>query len=224
MCLLLLAGRADAAPIGDSITGGSVDIDVKLDGVVIGTSAGVALTGDSIMMDTAALTLNALRIEIAPTLISLSTHFGGFDEISVESAIIEGDITFANLWSQDTGTPGLFSVGAGPLLVTGSWGATDSTGINAGTSGQPITFPVPTITGIIDASPGLRIDSVTMHSIEGTPFGEAGKHLTIVASYSIETEVSIVPEPGTGLLVAMGLTALAWHRRSGSGAGPAPRG
>ena len=205
VCLLWMAPAVRAAPVLYPVVGGFVDIDVKLDGVVIGSSTGVGLMGDSITMDTAALTLDAIRLEIAPTTISLSTAFGGYDEITVESAILEGTMVFATTAS--TGVPTLFTVVAGPLVVNGSWGATDSNGINAATSGNSIVFDVLSLIAIVNTSPAVEIDQVTINSIDGTPFGEPGKHLTIVASYNVQT-----PEPGTGLLVALGLVVLAARR------------
>jgi len=174
----------------------------------------VALTGDSVTVDTAALTLDAIRIVIAPTTISLSTSFGGYDEITVESAILEGTPSFATTAS--IGIPSLFTAVAGPLTVTGSWGATDSSGTNPATTGNPIVFDVLSLIAIVNVSPAVELDQVTINSIDGTPFGEPGKHLAIVASYSVLT-----PEPGTGLLVALGLAALAWRRRPGPGTGAA---
>ena len=209
-CLLLTAVGARAAPIVHPIDGGFVDIDVKLNGIVIGSSAGVALTGDSVTVDNTALTLDAIRLVFAPTTIFLSEHFGGYDEITVESAVLEGAPTFGTTAS--IGFPTLFTAVAGPLTVNGSWGATDSNGINPATSGNPINFDVLSLIAIVNVSPAVELDQITINSVDGTPFGETGKHLTIVASYHVLT-----PEPGTGLLLAFGVTALAWRRR------PVPR-
>jgi len=215
-CLLLTAPAAQALPIVYPIVGGFVDIDVRLGGVVIGSSLGVALTGDSVTVDTTALTFDAIRIEIAATTIILSQPFGGYDEISVESAILEGSLSFATTAS--SGISGLYTAVAGPLTVVGSWGATDSNGINPDTSGNPIVFDVLSLIAIVNSNPVVEIDQVTINSIDGTPFGEPGQHLTIVASYHVLT-----PEPGTGLLVALGLVVLAARRGAGSRRGHGDR-
>jgi len=216
-CLLLTASVAGASPIVYSIVGGTVDIDVKLDGVVIGSTSGVALTGDSVTVDAAAMTVDAIRIEIAPTMISLSERFGGYDEITVESAILEGTMAFTTIGS--CCFPSNFTAFAGPLTVNGSWGATDSTMVNPDTSGHSIIFDVLTLSAVVMTNPNLMIDQVTINSIDGTPFGEPGKFLTIVASYTVLTAA----EPETGLLVVVGLVALAWWRRGGSATGIASR-
>jgi hypothetical protein len=199
---LLAAPAVRAVPIVYLVEGGYVDIDVRLGGVTIGSTNGVALIGDSITVDADALTLDAIRLEIAPLTITLSQPFGGYDEITVESAILEGDALFSTAFS--IGVPSLFTAAAGPLTVTGSWGATDSLGINPPTSGQPISFPVLSVIAVVNQNPRVEINSVTINSIDGTPFGHPGEHLTIVATYVVTT-----PEPATGLLVALGLVILA---------------
>lgn len=223
VCFLLASPTVQATPIVHTITGAHVDIDVKLNGVVIG-SATSAITGDSITIDSAALTIDAIRLEIASTTIMLSESFGGYDEITVESAILEGDPGFAT--SSAIGVPSLFTAVAGPLTVTGSWGATDSGGINPDTSGNPITFPVVAIIAVTNTDPLVQIDSVTINSLDGTPFGEPGKNLTIVANYVVTGSVGGgggLPEPGTGLLFALGLVLLATRRAPRSTRGNASR-
>jgi hypothetical protein len=205
----MTAPAAQAISIVHPVSGGTVDIDVKLGGVVIGSSLGVLLTGDSVTVDTTALTLDAIRLEIAPTTIFLSQSFGGYDVITVESAVLEGRLSFATVAS--AGVPNLFTAVAGPLTVVGSWGASDSNGINPDTNGNPIVFDVLSLIAIVNENPVVEIDQVTINSIDGTPFGEPGQHLTIVASYNVLT-----PEPGTGLLVALGLVVMASRRSAGS--------
>ena len=204
--LLLAAPAVRAVPIVYPVVGGHVDIFVRLGGVTIGSSTGVPLTGDSITVDASALSVDAIRLEIAPTTISLSQLFGGYDEITVESAILEGDPSFGTTTS--IGSSSLFTAVAGPLTVTGSWGATDSTGTNLPTSGNSISFPVLSLIAIVNVNPRVELNSVTINSIDGTPFGHPGEHLTIVGTY-----VVLTPEPGTGLLLGLGLAVLAARRR-----------
>ena len=202
---LLTAPAVRALPIVHNVVRGTVDIVVRLGGMTIGSSMGVALIGDSVTVDAAALTLDAIRLDIAPTMIFLSQPFGGYDEISIESAILEGDPSFAT--SASAGFPGLFTAVAGPLTVTGSWGATDSNGVNPPTSGNPISFSVLSLIAVVNVNPRVELNSVTINSIDGTPFGHPGEHLTIVATYVVET-----PEPETGLLLTLGLVLLLARR------------
>ena len=141
---------ASAVPIVHPVVGGYVDIEVRLGGVTIGAAPGVALTGDTVTVDAAALTVDGLRLELAPTSISLTQAFGGYDEITVESAVLESDGSFSTFSS--AGSPFLFTAVAGPLTVTGSWGATDSNGVNPATSGNAISFPVLSLIAIANVN------------------------------------------------------------------------
>lgn len=206
--LLMAAGSAGAASIVHPVAGGHVDIDVRLNGVSIGSATGVPITGVSVTADTSALNLEAVEIAIAPnTPISLNQSFGGFNEITVESATLSSTVGFTTLSS--AGIPSSYMANAGPLEVNGTWGADDTMGSNPSVSGVPITYDVLAITGIVNSSPFLLIDGVTINSLDGTAFGEPGSNLAIVASYYV-----ITPEPGTGLLAALGLVILGGSRRT----------
>jgi hypothetical protein len=122
------------------VISGHVNIELRLTGVAIGSTSGVALIGDHITVDAVAFRLDSLLLEIAPTSIALSQAFGGCDKITVESASLAGGPAFGTTTA--SGVPGLFTAAAGPLAVDGSWGATDSTGVNLATSGNPINFSV----------------------------------------------------------------------------------
>lgn len=214
---LLVAGGASAAPIVYDIESGYVNITVKLtDGTQIGYTPNVSITGDSITLDSAALSIDAIRVAIAPTTIALTTRFGGYDNISVESAVLEGDVGFTTLFG--SGLPSLYTSVAGTLTIDGSWGATDSTGENGPTSGNPISFPVASFTGVVSSSPSVvEIHSVTLNQLDGTTYGEA-ESLVIFGEYYIEASAATpIPEPGTGFLVAAGIASLAGLRRRRAG-------
>ena len=206
--LLLFSGSAGAASIVHPVVGGHVDIDVRLNGVSIGSATGVPITGVSVTADTSALNLEAVEIAIAPnTPISLTQSFGGFNEITVESATLSSTVGFTTLSS--LGVPSFYTANAGPLEVNGTWGADDTIGSNPSVSGVPITYDVLAITGIVNTSPFLLIDGVTINSLDGAAFGQPGSNLAIVASYYV-----VPPEPGTGLLAALGLVILGGSRRA----------
>jgi len=201
---------AGATPVVHTITGGNVFIQVKHNGITLGSTT-TALIGDSITIDADLQELQAARLEIAPTLIILSSAVWGYDEINVESAILEGDPGFSTIAS--IGDVSLFTAVAGPLTVTGSWSATDSSGTNPPAPSTPISFPVLSMTAIVNASPLFQIDSVTINSVDGTDFGFPGEHLSIVADYFVTSTVSSpIPEPGTGLLLGLGLALLSSRR------------
>ena len=209
---LLAATTAGATPVVHTITGGNVFIQVKHNGITLGSTT-TALIGDSITIDADLLEVQAARLEIAPTLIILSSAVWGYDEINVGSAILEGDPGFSTIAS--IGDISLFTATAGPLTVSGSWSATDSSGTNPPAPSTPISFPVLSMTAIVHASPFFEINSVTINSVDGTNFGFPGEHLSIVANYFVTSTVpspSPIPEPGTGLLLGLGLALLSSRR------------
>ncbi|MGE4652200.1 MAG: PEP-CTERM sorting domain-containing protein [Myxococcota bacterium] len=206
--LLVTAAPASSASSVYTVTGGHVDIDVVLNSVSIGSANGVAITGVSVTADSAQTNLEGLELSITPNVpISLSESFGGFDQITVESATLTSAVGFTTL--ANSGVPTVYTANAGPLEVNGFYGASDSNGVATSVSNVPISYDVLAITGIVNTVPFLQINSVTINALDGTAFGEPGKHLTIVASYY----VTAVPEPGTGMLAALGLVALGWRQR-----------
>jgi len=104
-CLLLTAAGAGAAPVAHSIVDRFVNIDVRLAGVVSGSSSGVALTGDRIGVDATPLTIETIRTETPPTPIFLSQPLGGPDPISVETESLERTPSIATTASADIHRP-----------------------------------------------------------------------------------------------------------------------
>ncbi len=147
-------------------------------GIMLASVPDVAPISDSATIDVAVQALNAVHLEIAPATIASSRQFGDCDEIVVESSIPEGHSSFATFAS--IGVPAVLTAVAGPLTVTGSLGATDSTGVNPPGSRNSIAFPVLSLTELVDASPRLETDSATIDSIGGTPFGHPDEHLSVV--------------------------------------------
>ncbi len=206
-CVLLSGTWAGAVSTVYPVVGGHVDIDVRLNGVTIGSTTGVGLTGVSVTADTSLLNLEALELSITPnTLISLSQSFGGYNEIYIENATLTSSVGFTTLSS--AGTPTFYAANAGPLEVNGTWAGVDTITSNPPVSNVPISYDVLAITGIVNTAPFLLIDSVTINSLDGAAFGEPGQNLTIVASYYV-----ITPEPGTGLLAGLGLVVLGVRQR-----------
>lgn len=201
------AVSAGAAPSVYPVTDGYVNIDMQLNGTSIGSALGVPLTGVSVTADTAALTLDAIELTIAPDVeIVLSQPFGYYDQVTVESATLVSLPAFSA--PSGSGTSSLYTVNGGPLRVTGSWAGTDSTGTYLPVTNQLISYDVLAITAVVSSNPFLAINSVTINSLEGTSFGEPSQNLTILASYFVAT-----PEPGTGTLMAFALVVIGWRQR-----------
>ena len=214
--VLLLLGlplSASAAPITYAVDGlSSVSITVFKGVTLLGTTAG-QLTG-SITLDNVAQTVNALSLTTSADIqLTLSTPYGGYDQITINSASLNSDIGFGAL------APALqigsaYQSLAGSLNVQGSWSATDSFGVNPAETGVPINFAVQSVTSVVDASFfTVTINQVTLNTLAGASFGEP-ENLTVYASYLLSTStLPPIPEPGTALLTGFGLVLMAASRR-----------
>jgi hypothetical protein len=220
--VLLMLGlplSASAAPITYSVNGlSSFSITVMKGVTVLGTAVG-DLTG-WITLDNDAQTVDQLSVTTEPNIqLVLSEPYGGYDNITIDTAHLWSHVGFAELAPPVVIGNGYQTL-TGPLAVEGFWSATDSLGVNAPVSGVPIMFPVQSITSIVDPSLfTVTINQVTINSLAGATFGET-ENLTVLANYQLATSVPPpVPEPGTALLTGFGLvllTASGRYKRSRS--------
>ncbi|MDG2052039.1 MAG: PEP-CTERM sorting domain-containing protein [Myxococcota bacterium] len=204
------ASAAWAAPVSYAITGGSAVLSVSVGGTVLGTTVSPALSG-TFTADSAAQNLTDLSIELAPNIImNLSAAYGGYDTITIESAALDAEPGFSSTLL--TSGASTYTVLASPLEVTGLWGGSHSGGGPPPVSNQPISYPVPSMIASLGISPMISISAVTLSSLDGSVFGEAND-LVVVANLNVNS-VTVIPEPGTGGLFALGLGGLWLHRRS----------
>lgn len=213
--LVVLVGSpppVSASPITYNVTGGSVSILVFVGTTMVGQTASSGL-GGSVTLDPVAHTMESLNLVLDPNIpLSLSAAYGGYDEITIEAASLTSDVGFGALGAPSLG-PSSYTVLVGPLTVNGSWGATDSTLTNPPQSGVPISYAVPSLTAVVGSFPLLSIVGVTLNSLDGTSYGEASD-LTVLANFTVNSLV-VVPEPGTAMLLGLGLAVLAASRRRG---------
>ncbi len=206
---VLLASPSWAAPVPYLVTGGSVQVLVFVGGFLVGQTSSPGLSGD-LTIDSATQSLDDLNLILDANIsLSLSAPYGGYDEITIESASITSDVGFSSTLLSST--PQSFTVSAGSLAVNGAWGATDSLGVNPAVTGFPISYPVPLMTAVITSVPLVNSTLVTLTALDGTAFGEPSD-LTVLASFAI-TGVTIIPEPSTALLAGLGLAVLAARAR-----------
>ena len=206
---VLLAAPSWSAPVPYLVTGGSAQILVFVGGFLVGSTQSPGLSG-TLTIDSAAQSLDDLNLVLDPNIsLSLTSPYGGYDTITIESASLTSDVGFSS--SLLSSTPQSFTVAAGSLTVNGSWGASDSGGVAPPVSGAPISYPVPLMTAVLTSVPLVNSTLVTLNAINGASFGEPND-LVVQASFAV-TGATIIPEPGTALLAGLGLAVLAARAR-----------
>lgn len=209
LLLLGLPVAARAVPITYDLTGGSATIQVLVGGVLIGTGASPTLSG-SVTLDSATPSIEALDVTLAPNILMvLTTAYGGYDEITIETASVVSAVGFGPT-NPPIASGSSYTTYTGPIDVTGSWGATNSSGTPAGVSGNAIAYQMTEMISVVGPGTDVVITGVTLHSLDGATFGEASD-LTVVAVLNLFA--TPVPEPSSGLLAAWGLALLAGARR-----------
>ena len=218
-CWLSGASPVFAAPVSYAITAGNVVLSVSVGGSILGTTVSPALSGTFTSDDTAQ-TLNDLSITLDPNiLMNLSTAYGGYDNVTIQTATLSSSPGFSStLLGSGSST---YTVLASPLEVTGLWAGANSGGSPPPVSNQPIAYPVPTITAVLGVSPMVSISAVTLNALDGATFGESDD-LVVLANINV-TGATVIPEPATGALFALGLMALGLRQRFRSDPSPIAR-
>jgi hypothetical protein len=143
--------------------------------------------------------------------LNLTTPYGGYDEVVIESADLSPGVGFNNLNNQNLGG-GIYTFLAGPTDINGVYSASDSTLTNPSMMNVPVPFTDTSyISGTVDVTLGtLELTGITLTKLPAGLFGETDD---LVVKADI-TFTGLVPEPGTGLLVGVGVTLMAIRRRS----------
>jgi hypothetical protein len=208
LVLFYLPSTASAVAIVYNVGGGTVAISIYAGGALIGSTIATGLSGQ-LTIDTVGQSVDAINITLPSNIaLDLTQSYGGYDQVTIESANLQDAVGF-NSALLSVGSSS-FTVSGGPLDVVGSWGATCCVGSppTSSASGVGIAYQVPTITAVVSNSPILTMNGVTLNSLAGSSFGET-TDLVVLANITVNNVVP-VPEPGTALLVGLGL---AWVAR-----------
>lgn len=208
MAVALGAASASAVPIQYNFTGGQVSVRAFVGATPISNAVVVSLTGVQVTVDEAALTLNSLSFAVGSAgPVALSPAYNGYTSATLDFANLTG--FSGTLTSVDPGPPAEYSFNISGMTVSGQIDA--SGGPNPAINNQ--AFSIPSVTGsgtiFIDGSE-LLLDGITLGAID--PDGPSGPipALTIKGDFIF---TGAVPEPGTALMLGLGLAGLARARR-----------
>lgn len=213
--LLLLAAAAlcsvaaQAAPISYAFTTGQVTITATVGGNPVAGPVTIPLAGTVVRVDESALVLNRIELAIGSSgAVPIAPPYLGFTSITIDFA----DLLALNgtLSLFDPGPPGGYNYTINNVAVSGQLDATNLIPANSLVN-QPFGFVNPSASGTlyVDTNASLVLDGITIGSID--PDGPGGVDpLVLKGDFIFE---GVVPEPGTAILLALGLSGIAVRGR-----------
>ena len=223
--LILALGSTEgrAVPIQYSAEPGSI-VSVQVQkGLGVGATDLLPVPEEIALQATSTITIDdgtdallSFSLLFAPgTVLELSEHYGGYDEITLNSVEVFSGPGFAVLSTIPSGSG--YSFTASGVDVEGEYVAADSGGLQSPTPPTALPEFSSLLTGAYEpATLSLSFDGVQIALIDGAPFGET-LSLLVQGSFSVTGGSPVViPEPSTGILLAGGLVLLGSRRRSES--------
>jgi len=149
------------------------------------------------------------------TVLELSEHYGGYDEITLNSVEVFSGPGFTILSTTPSGSG--YSFTASGVAVEGEYVATDSGGLQSPSPPTALPEFSSYLTGAYEPTTlALSFDGVQIALIDGAPFGES-LSLLVQGNFSVTGGSPVViPEPSTGVLLGLGLLVLGSRRRARS--------
>jgi hypothetical protein len=204
------ASAAGALPVTYNFTGGDVTITATVGGSTVAGPVTVGLTGTQVTIDESLNYMNSFQFTVGTSgSVTISPAYLGFTSINIDFASINasgGSLTFL-----DPGPPKEYGYSIGPVTVSGQFDAVHTIPANS-LNDMYFGFVNASASGTIfvDSVNGeLFLDGITLGEID--PDGPGGQAPLILKGDFVFT--GIVPEPGTALLLGMGIAGLAGLRR-----------
>jgi hypothetical protein len=203
--ITVFAASAQAAPITYLFLSGQVTVTATVGGNPVAGPATIALTGSAVQVDETALLLNYVLLSTGSSgSISINPNYLGYTSINIDSAALSA--FNGTIVQFDPGPPAGYSYSIGPVNVTGQFDAVNLNPMMDITD-QPFGFVNPSASGtlFVDTNVAIAIDGITLGSID--PDGPGGVDpLVLKGDFFFE---GVVPEPGTALLLGLGLAGVA---------------
>jgi hypothetical protein len=208
MAVALGATSASAVPIVYNFTGGQVTVQAFVGATPISATSVISLTGVQVTVDESALTLNSLSFAVGSSgAVALSPDYNGYTSVNLDFANLSG--FSGSLSLVDPGPPTEYSFNIAGMTVSGQIDA--SGGPNPAINNAPFSIPGVTGSGTIFIESGeLFLDGITLGAIDPDGPGGVLPPLTIKGDFIF---TGAVPEPGTALMLGLGLAGLARARR-----------
>ena len=200
-----IGGAADtqAAPITYTFQSGTITLSASVGGQLVGTPVTVALDGQQVTVDESVLTLDSFQFTLSDTTLTLTTPYGGYDTIHLDSMSVtasNGSLTFL----PPADNPQEYGFQVGPVQVSGQY---DATGSGAPISDTAFVFQNPSASGSLFVGSGPGGGTLSLDGITVGAFLTSGEQqpLVLKADITFQGASSVVPEPGAIALFAMGL-------------------
>ena len=211
-----LPWTASATPVTYFFASGSVTVTATVSGDLVAGPTTVALSGVSVTVDEASLTLNSISLSMGSSgSVAISPAYNGFTSINVDFASLSA--TGGTLTLVDGGPPAEYAYFISPVTVSGQFDAVNVIPANSLVD-SPFGFVNPSASGTVfidDGNGTLDLDGITLGTLD--PDGEGGEDpLVLKGDFFFSGQV---PEPGAGLLLGMGASAalvLVGRRRHGA--------
>jgi len=203
LAVVLSAAPVAATPVTYLFQSGSVSLYATSGGSPVGGPANVSLSGVSVTVNEAALTIPTMTFTVGSTG-TILVSYGSFTSFNLDFATVTG--TGGTLVLNDAGEPTEYGFSI-PVGISGQFDASPPTLTNV-----PFSIPVASGDGLIFIDHGinqLTLSQITIGAID--PDGPGGLAPLLVKGDFIF--VGAVPEPGTALLLGAGLVSLAARAR-----------
>ena len=209
----LSAASAQALPITYLFAGGQVTITATVGGNPVAGPKTVLLTGTSVILDEGLLQLTNVNLAMGSSgTVPISPNYLGFTSVNIDFATLTAALGTLSPFGPPS--PQGYNYAIGPVAVAGQFDAVNVNPINTLTN-QPFGFSNPSASGQVYVDTGVQIalDGITIGQID--PDGPGGAPpLVLKGDFLFEATAAPIPEPGTALLLGLGIAGVAARRRA----------
>lgn len=207
---MLFAASAQASPIVYNHFSGQVTVTASVSGVDIAGPVVIATNGSFVTLDEGALALSSIQLSAGSSgAIPIGGGgYAGYTSITIDFASLSA--TGGTLALFDAGPPAGYTYSIANVAISGQFDAVNTNPFLSLTN-APFGFLNPSASGslYVDTGVAIALDGITLGSID--PDGPGGLAPIVLKGDFL---FNGVPEPGTALLLGLGLVGVGTRRRS----------